>query len=356
MNFHFLSRTLGIPRATLQRWQKASVRNVNSLEVDQTSELALLCQKILNYLLVGGKKSKTHARQLVPKHTAEKPNDRRAARRKQRRDGTVSFLCKAWNSEKAKRFSIVGSIGELQLADGAPLRLLPTSNGETWLRERQWMRHGAWTFCKECGVLKPAINLVTHDGTTRSKPWYDTVCRGSRFRCNFCDMHPDMLETQIQEGHPRPHARGKLMAYITPNIDYWPKQVITLNHDVLKLLAPLEIYCEFSCNHGGKAPVTNCKKLSVVRAEWKAHAVEKSAPPPPPREKERKWAPLLTYLDRGARDFAAHRAARHPRERGDEGGTTLRIRREGRAYPRPSDERAPTRGAREDFSKGCCGE
>ena len=68
--------------------------------------------------------------------------------------------------------------------------------------------------------------------------------------------------------------------YVTPSRDHWPDLLLGLAEPEARSLAIVDLYCDFKRQRGqkGTAPVSNYKKLSVVRAEWRSGRVEDSLP------------------------------------------------------------------------------
>ena len=95
----------------------------------------------------------------------------------------------------------------------------------------------------------------------------------------------------MPEGERRKASSGALY-YVTPQEQHWPRynafreefgphsedtlhqpSMLDLSAEEAGQLALLELYVDFQIVRGGRAVVVNHRKKSVIRAEWRRHAV-----------------------------------------------------------------------------------
>ena len=151
-----------------------------------------------------------------------------------------------------------------------------------------WIMYCSWRYCGECGRLRPHGLL-----SSLTRPRLDP----SEYACSHkindrsgCSMKPGEF---ISATELRDQACGQLDAvaapvrpmdpgrvYVTPSRDHWPDLLLGLTEPEARSLAIVDLYCDFKRQRGqkGTAPVSNYKKLSVVRAEWRSGRVEDSLP------------------------------------------------------------------------------
>ena len=79
----------------------------------------------------------------------------------------------------------------------------------------------------------------------------------------------------LSQVRPQKNSAPKLMAYVTPKKDDWPPELRALRtRKDFDALSIIHLNAEYTVVRGGKAPVTNLKKSTVVRARWVDFDVE----------------------------------------------------------------------------------
>ena len=78
-----------------------------------------------------------------------------------------------------------------------------------------------------------------------------------------------VLCVDASQVRPQKNSAPKLMAYVTPKKDDWPPELRALRtRKDFDALSIIHLNAEYTVVRGGRAPVTNLKKRTVVRARW----------------------------------------------------------------------------------------
>jgi hypothetical protein len=140
-----------------------------------------------------------------------------------------------------------------------------------------WMHTPFWTFCTHCGRRELQSEVHWH-WRKNPKACVQRSCPGG------CDLEPAALQHHLQE----PRKSHRLKAYVTPQHPQWqgwiaqiapgssPEMALhaVLGNKEMLALAPVELRVDWETRRGGQATVTSRQKQSLIRARWKATAVE----------------------------------------------------------------------------------
>ena len=156
---------------------------------------------------------------------------------------------------------------------------MATEGLESFDNVRYYQTHGSWSYCGGCGRRRFGAA-----GPPPLRGCYAAPAT-SLWRC--CPLSWEQLELEAAVVIPTQRL------YVTPQGCDWPRydpdadvfrldgnaahvSLLDLEPEEAASLAPLKLFCDFKALRGesGKAAVANLKKLSVIRAEWKAIPVE----------------------------------------------------------------------------------
>ena len=190
--------------------------------------------------------------------------------------GTRMTVGTSWQSEMNKAFAI-GNEQPSLIEKLTPLE----KKSQSKLDEQNWIAFGSWTFCDRCGRQRADGKLA--DWIRRTYLVGKLACVRCQGGCDRAakdldvDRDPDVEPLQRKAGET-------IKAYVTPQKSDWPAVFFELPVTELSKLAPIDLHVDYKNVKGGKAPTSNKKKLSVVRATWRRTKVEASLDTQPLRD------------------------------------------------------------------------